>query len=85
MPEIKKYTAKYEIADLKIKMTTYYDRVRQLAKEYLAKTDWDEPDYEIDFGVEHYENLKKKGTEFIDRDSVEYITTGSLFNRFLTD
>ena len=83
MADVNKYTAKYEIADLKILMTTYYDRVRDLAKEYLAKTEWDEPDHEIDLGLDFYESHKKNELEFVEDRTIEYASTGALFNRFL--
>ncbi len=81
--EVNKYTDKYEIADLKILMTTYYDRVKELAKEYLSKEDWDEPDRELDVGLERYEEARKSGTESVEDDDIEYVMTGALFNRFL--
>ena len=83
MAEVNKFTAKYEIADLKVLMTTYYDRVRKLGKEYLAKSDWDEPDEELDLGLEYYEEQKAAGLDAYGDDSVEYVLTGGLFNRFL--
>lgn len=83
MAEAKEYTAKYEIAGLKILMTTYYDRVKDLAKEYLAKSEWDEPDHELNLGLEFYDSLKKDDLENIPDETVEYVTTGALFNRFL--
>ena len=83
MADIDKFTAKYDIAELKILMTTYYDRVRNLAEEYLAKTDWDEPDHELDLGVEYYENQINDGLEDVTPENMEYVATGALFNRFL--
>lgn len=83
MAEAKEYTAKYEIAGLKILMTTYFDRVKDLAKEYLAKSEWDEPDHELNLGLEFYDSLKKDDLENIPDETVEYVTTGALFNRFL--
>ena len=83
MADIDKFTAKYDIAELKILMTTYYDRVRNLAEEYLAKTDWVEPDHELDLGVEYYENQINDGLEDVTPENMEYVATGALFNRFL--
>ncbi len=83
MADIDKFTAKYDIAELKILMTTYYDRVRNLAEEYLAKTDWDESDHELDLGVEYYENQINDGLEDVTPENMEYVATGALFNRFL--
>ena len=60
MAEINRFTAKYEIADLKVLMTTYYDKMRELAKDYLAKSDWDNPDAELDVGLDLYEKGKEK-------------------------
>ena len=69
MADVNKFTAKYEIAELKVLMTTYYDRVRELAKEYLAKTEWDEPDHELDLGTEYYEKQLKDAPEEVTADS----------------
>ena len=83
MAEANKFTAKYEIADLKIQMTTYYDRVKELAKEYLAKSEWGEPDHELDLGLEFYEEHKNNEAKYVDDATIEYVSTGALFNRFL--
>lgn len=86
MGEVNKLKAKYEIAGLKVLMTTYYDRVREQAKDYLAKTDWDESDadHELDLGIDFYEEQKQKNPEIKSDDAtVEYVLTGALFNRFL--
>ncbi len=83
MSEVNKFTAKYEIAGLKVLMTTYYNRTKDLASEYLAKTDWDEPDYEIDLGLEFYEERKARGVGHLSDEDIEYVTTGALFNRIL--
>ena len=83
MAEVNKFTAKYDIAGLKILMTTYYDRTRKLASDYLAKTDWDEPDYVIDLGLDFYERRKSRGIGDLSDDDIEYVTTGAYFNRIL--
>ena len=83
MAEVNKFTAKYDIAGLKILMTTYYDRTRKLASDYLAKTEWDEPDYVIDLGVNYYEIRKTTGLGQLSEDDIEYVATGSYFNRIL--
>ena len=83
MAEANKFTAKYDIAGLKILMTTYYDTTRELASDYLAKTDWDEPDYVIDLGLDYYEFRKTTGLGQLSDDDIEYVSTGSYFNRVL--
>ena len=83
MAELKGYTAKYEIAGIKVLMTTYFNRVRGLAEEYLAKSDWEEPDQELDLGIDFYQEQQSKGLEDIDLETIEYVMTGALFNRFL--
>lgn len=85
MTEIKKYTDRYEIAGIKVLMTTYYDRVRQQAKDYLAKGDWseNEADQVLDLGVDFYDSHKENGLELCSDDTVEYVLMGSLFHRFL--
>ena len=83
--EIHEFTAKYEIAGLKILMTTYFDRTRELAKDYLAKTEWDEPDYEIIFDQNYYEENKSEFPEGASSEDMEYVLTGGLFHRLLLD
>lgn len=85
MAEIHEFTAKYEIAGLKILMTTYFDRTRELAKDYLAKTEWDEPDYEIIFDRNYYEENKSEFPEGASSEDMEYVLTGGLFHRLLLD
>lgn len=76
---------KYEIAGLKILMTTYYNRTRSQAEPYLSTTEWEdeEADGIIDFGEEFYREEQNKYYQDLDCDNVEYLYTGSLFNRFL--
>lgn len=76
---------KYKIADLKIAMTTYYDRTKKQALPYLSTEEWkdDEADGIIDFGVEFYEKEQQKIYPSTDCDNIEYMYTGSLFNRVL--
>lgn len=83
MAELNKFTAKYEIADLKVTMTTYYDKLKDLANEYVTDNDWDEPDVEIDLGLDFYEDRKDKGYEGFADEDIEYMTTGAYFNRHL--
>lgn len=85
MAEANEFTAKYDIAGLKILMTTYFDRVKNLAEEYLAKTDWDEPDYELDLGTDYIKEQQDMYAEEVPEESIEYVMTGELFNRFLID
>lgn len=76
---------KYEIAGLKILMTTYHQRTRQQAETYVAKENWDDEhaDGIIDFGQEFYEEQQNKYMPYADYNAIEYVYTGSLFNRFL--
>lgn len=83
MAEVNEFTAKYEIADLKVLMTTYFDRTRELAKEYLAKSEWDEPDCEIIFNKNYYEDNSSEFPPGASFDDMEYVFTGEYFNRLL--
>lgn len=83
MAEIHEFTAKYEIAGLKILMTTYFDRTRELAKDYLAKTEWDEPDIEIIFDSNYYEENKSEFPQGATYEDMEYVYTGEYFHRLL--
>ncbi|MBQ2643285.1 MAG: hypothetical protein IJF94_05735 [Eubacterium sp.] len=77
------YKARYEIADLKIVMTTYYEHTKQYAEKYLAKGDWteDEADEVINLTREQYDIQAEEisGTY----ENAEYMLTGALFNRML--
>ncbi len=78
---------KYDIADLKILMTTYYEQTLERSIPYRSSGQWkeEEADGVIDFGPEFYE---KKQKEYMPRSSfnmIEYVYTGSLFNRFLLE
>ena len=85
MPTGNKFTERYEIADIKVLMTTYYDKVKVQAADYVAKTDWDESsaDQVLDLGLDFYKKHKEKLNYEIEDAEVEYLLTGSLFNRFL--
>lgn len=85
MAEIHEFTAKYEIAGLKILMTTYFDRTRELAKDYLAKTQWDEPDYEIVNEKSYYEDDEKELPPGASFEDMEYVLTGKYFHRLLLE
>ena len=85
MAEMHEFTAKYEIAGLKILMTTYFDKTRELAKDYLAKSEWDEPDYEIIFDKNYYEENKSEFPEGASFEDMEYVLTGEYFHRLILD
>lgn len=76
----------YKIADIDVTMKTYYQRTYNQAKKYHVKNpSWkpEDTDVRLSFGHEYYEmkkNTTLKGSTFED---IEYICTGSLFNRFL--
>lgn len=76
---------RYEIAGLRVVMTTYYDRMRKKAADYLTKNNWKEEDADVeiflehDFYIENIEGDEKK----LPIDSLEYIYTGELFNRYI--
>ncbi len=83
MVDAKEFTAKYEIADLKILMTTYFGRLKKLAHEYLAETEWDEPDDYIDILLDYYKDTKSDYPEEASYEDIEYVVTGEMFNRIL--
>lgn len=83
MVDAKEFTARYEIADLKVIMTTYFGRAKNLAQEYIAKTDWDEPDHYIDIELDYYKETKSDYPENASYEDIEYVITGEMFNRFL--
>lgn len=76
---------KYDIAGLKILMTTYHQRTRRQAKPYLSKEWWDDEmaDGVIDLGQKFYEEQHDTYLKYSGYDEIEYIYTGALFNRFL--
>lgn len=76
---------RYEIAGLKILMTTYYQRTKRQALPYVSKEHWNEEqaDGVIDLGLDFYEEVYNSKKLYADYDSIEYVYTGSLFNRFL--
>ncbi len=86
--DIKVVKDRYEIADLKVVMTTYYERTRRQALPYTAKGEWteDEADVNINLGQDYYEERKKSDDlKGVDYDAIEYVTTGSRFHRYLLD
>lgn len=76
---------RYEIAGLKCLMTTYYDRTKQQALPYKAQNIWaeEEADVTIDLGQEFYDKIHTEAMPHTSYDNIEYIYTGSLFNRYL--
>ncbi len=85
MSDTKGFTAKYDIADIKLLMTTYFDRTREQAEYYLANSKWDESEADeiLDLGIDFYKKNQQGKTENIDLETIEYVLTGALFNRFL--
>lgn len=79
-----KIRQRYEIAGLKVVLSTYYDRTRQQAEKYLAKEDWteDKADIEIDREWDFYEEYQTKYPG-LNLEAIEYMLTGGLFNRYL--
>lgn len=77
---------RYEIADLKVLMTTYYQRTKNQAMPYISKEQWNEAEADgvIDFDLDFYNERKQSGQQ-ADYESIEYVWTGALFNRFLLD
>lgn len=85
-PKLEIEKKKYKIADLKILMTTYHQRAKCQAKDYLDDG-WleDEADGIIDLGQEFYEDVYENYMPYANYDSIEYIYTGSKFNRILLE
>lgn len=77
---------KYKIADLKIVMTTYHQKAKRQAADYLDEG-WAEDDADgiIDLGQEFYEEIYEEYMPFANYDSIEYLYTGSKFNRILLE
>lgn len=78
---------KYEIAGLKILMTTYFQRTRMQAIPYLSSEQWQEEmaDGTIELGMEFYEEQSERYMKRISYENIEYMYTGSLFNRILLE
>lgn len=76
---------KYDIAGLKILMTTYHKGTMERAMPYRAKVEWseDEADGVIDFGQEYYEKIYQEYMPYSNYTTIEYLYTGNLFHRFL--
>lgn len=78
---------KYNIAGLKILMTTYHQKTKLQAIEYIDDSEWNEEEADgvIDWGQEFYEEVHKTYMPFSNYNSIEYVYTGSKFNRILLD
>ncbi len=76
---------RYEIADLRVVMTTYHEKTRRQALPYLAKSDWseEEADIQIKLDNEFYEERVRESAFPVTIDSVEYVYTGEAFHRYL--
>lgn len=76
---------RYDIAGLKILMTTYHKETMRRAIPYRSNQDWkeEEADGVIDLGQEFYENIYKECMPYSNYTTIEYMYTGSLFHRFL--
>lgn len=74
---------KYNIAGLKILMTTYHQKTKLQAHDYVDDCDWEEElaDGIININQEFYENTNNIPN--LDYDAIEYIYTGGIFNRIL--
>ncbi len=74
---------RYEIADLRVLMTTYYRRMQEKAKKYLAKETWDEDqaDIEIALTKERLQEVNEESEQKMPLESWEYIGTGEVFHR----
>ena len=66
---------KYKIADLKIVMTTYHQKAKRQAADYLDEG-WAEDDADgiIDLGQEFYEEIYEEYMPFANYDSIASLT-----------
>lgn len=78
---------KYDIAGMKILMTTYHEQTMKRAIPYRSNGEWgeEEADGVIDFGQEYYEKIHKGHMPYANYNVIEYMYTGSLFHRFLLE
>lgn len=76
---------RYNIAGLKILMTTYHQETRKRALPYRSTEAWaeEEADGVIDFGQEFYEEIYHNYMPYSNYTTIEYMYTGTLFHRFL--
>lgn len=81
-----KEVIRYEIAGLKVLLTTYYERTKAQAQQYLAQSDWEETEADIIVEFDHkvYEEQQQSGSmQGASFELIEYMLTGALFNRYL--
>lgn len=78
---------KYNIADLNIVMTTYHKETMERAIPYRTKTDFSEEQADgiIDLGQEFYEMVYRNSMNYSNYTTIEYMYTGSKFNRLLLE
>lgn len=76
---------RYDIAGLKVLMTTYHKITRERALPYISTADWkeDDADVVIDLGQDFYKKIYEKYMPYSNYNTIEYMYTGSLFHRFL--
>lgn len=76
---------KYNIAGLKILMTTYYQKTKRQASDYIDNSDWDEEEADgvINIDLDFYEDIYNNYMPQASYDSIEYVYTGGVFNRIL--
>lgn len=81
-----KRTVRYEIAGLKVLLTTYYERTYTQAQQYLAQSEWsvEEADITVEFEHSVYEQQQQSGSmQGAGLELIEYMLTGALFSRCL--
>lgn len=78
---------RYNIADLKIVMTTYHQKTKLQAADYMDDSDWNEEEADgiINIQQDFYEDVLKNYMPYSNYDLIEYIYTGGLFSRILID
>lgn len=78
---------KYRIADLNIVMTTYHKETMERAKPYRSEIDFSEEkaDGIIDLGQDFYEKVYQQTMPYSNYTTIEYMHTGSKFNRLLLE
>ena len=76
---------RYFVAGLKLLMTTYYDRTRKQALSYKSEDIWqeNEADIIIDLGLDFYIKIQQEIMPYASLENIEYMYTGSVFNRYL--
>lgn len=78
---------KYNIAGLKIVMTTYFQQVKYQATDYIDNGEWDESEADGVINIEKkvYDETYKRKLSDDNYNLLEYNFTGSYFNRILID